>query len=62
MKLAAIITITAPIGNAATILTDWKLLMELSTNRSAIGSRISTEYLCSAALHPPAGDNCSRKP
>ena len=40
-KLTAIITITMPIGNAATILTDCRLFMELSAKRSAIGSRIS---------------------
>ena len=33
--------ITMPIGNAATILTDCRLFMELSAKRSAIGSRIS---------------------
>ena len=41
IKLMAIITITAQIGNAATILTDWRLFMKLSANSKAIGSRIS---------------------
>ena len=41
MKLAAINTITIPIGNAATMLTDWRLLMELSENKRAIGSIIN---------------------
>ena len=39
-KLNAIITITIPIGNAATILTDCRLLIELSANKSAIGNNI----------------------
>ena len=41
IKLNTISTITAPIGNAAMILTDCKLLIELSENTSAIGRRIS---------------------
>ena len=42
-KLNAIITITIPIGNAATILTDCRLLIELSANKSAIGNNRSEE-------------------
>ena len=42
IKLAVIRTIMAPIGNAAIILTDCRLLIELSENTSAIGSRISS--------------------
>ena len=34
-------TITTPIGNAAIILTDWRLFIELSANNKAIGSKIS---------------------
>jgi len=41
IKLNTISTITAPIGNAAMILTDCRLLIELSENTSAIGRRIS---------------------
>ena len=34
-------TITKPMGKAATILTDCRLLIELSANTSAMGSMIS---------------------
>ena len=41
---ATIRRITIPIGNAATILTDCRLLIELSEKTSAIGSRISRRH------------------
>ena len=40
-KQIAIMTITIPIGNAAIILTDCKLLIELSAKSNAIGKRIN---------------------
>ena len=40
-KLHTINIITKPIGKAATILTDWRLLIELSANTNAIGRRMS---------------------
>ena len=39
-KLAAISTITAPIGNAAMILTDSRLLIELSLWKNAIRNKL----------------------
>ena len=41
IKLITINTSTAAIGNAATILTDWRLFMELSANTKAIGNKIN---------------------
>lgn len=41
IKLTAIITITIPIGKAAIMLTDCKLLIEVSENTSPIGSTIN---------------------
>ena len=40
-KLATIKQITAPMGKAAIILTDCKLVIELLENKSAIGNNIS---------------------
>ena len=50
-KLNVIRTITAAIGNAAIILTDCRLLIELSENTSAIGSAIRrTHHISSINL------------
>lgn len=50
-KLTAIIMITIPIGNAAIMLTDCRLLMEFSENTRPIGKRINkTHHINSTSL------------
>lgn len=51
-KLATISTITAPMGNAAIILTDCRLLMELSEKTRAIGSKIKMIHHISSTVLP----------